>query len=361
LSATAGLGRTARALRLSAGGPAALVLSSHRPPERLGLDAPRLDFVELAAALGASLSYPPQRLGPIGRIERRSGMSFSHALQARRERSTEVFVSLSEGVGLPLATLDRGATPHVMVAHNLLRPRMRAYSRLTRSLARVDRVVVLSRSQADFLRECQSVAPERIRFVHDKVDHRFWAAQGASTDGSVVSVGRESRDYATLVAATRPLDVPTVIVAGSLWADAARAGAGEHVSFRGGLSFPELRDLYDRAAVAVVPLHGGERFAAGVNAVMEAMAMGKALIVTDTPGIADYVADGETARVVPAGDPAALRDVIAELLGDEHQRRRLGEGARAVIDGGRNLDGYVAALVEIVDEVRLEHDRGAGT
>ncbi len=337
------------------------MLTSHRPSADLGLDAPRIDFVELTAALGASLSYPASESSRLARIARRSGLTFGQALRARRA-GAGAFLSLTEGVGLPLAMLDRGHTPHVMVAHNMLRPRMRLYTQLMRSLNRVDRVVVLSRSHAHFLRDELGVAPERIRFVHDKVDHRFWAPRAAACDGTVLSVGRERRDYATLVEAVRPLGVATVIVAASLWSGAAAGDLGpqlDHVSCRGGLSFPELRDLYDRAAVVVVPLQGGQRYAAGVNTVMEAMAMGRALVVTDTPGIADYVVDAETARVVPAGDPPALRAVIAELLADEPQRRRLGDNARAVIEGGRNLDGYVSELARLVGESRAQ--RGLST
>ena len=82
--------------------------------------------------------------------------------------------------------------------------------------------------------------------------------------------------------------------------------------------------------------------------------MGRALVVTDTPGIADYVADGQTGRLVPAGDVAALRDVLSELLGDEAERRRLGANARAVVEDGRNLEGYVSALSELAGEARAE-------
>jgi len=76
------------------------------------------------------------------------------------------------------------------------------------------------------------------------------------------------------------------------------------------------------AALVVVPLRAGLQYAAGVNGVLKAMAMGKALIVFATPGIADYVEDRVTARLVPPGDTASLRGVVAELLADHEQARR---------------------------------------
>ena len=242
-----------------------------------------------------------------------------------------------------------------MLAHNMARPRIRAYSRITSSLRRIDLIVVLSRSHEAYLRDELGVHPDRLRFIHDKVDHRFWRPGSAPGDGSVLSVGLSSRDYGTLLEAARGLTAPTVIVASSLWADGGlpQARSNPDVTLVGGISFRELRTRYERAAVVVVPLHGNELYAAGVNAVLEAMAMGKALVVTRTPGIADYVVDGETARVVPAGDPLTLRRVLRELLDDEAQRVRLGANARAVIESGRNLDGYLTSLTGAVREISM--------
>jgi glycosyltransferase involved in cell wall biosynthesis len=335
---------------------ARLILSSTAPGDDAWQDreeAPRVDFVELARLLEARLSYPPTAHALLGGLERRLGLTLSQALHARRH-SASVWVSLSEGVGLPLATLDHGRTPHVMVAHNLMRPRMRAYARITRSLERIDRILVFSRSHEAYLRNELGVDGERVRFMHDKVDQRFWSAQGAAGDGSVLSVGRERRDYGVLLEAVRSPPVPTVIVASSLWASGGRtsmARADPHVTVLQGVSFRELRDHYDRAAVVVVPLRGQERYAAGVNSVQEAMAMGKAVIVTDTPGIADYVVDGETARVVPPADPQALRGVLKELLADDAERARLGANARAAIDSGRTLEDFLRTFSTAVREV----------
>jgi glycosyltransferase involved in cell wall biosynthesis len=340
----------------SPGERSTLVLSFHRPAG-LRLDAPRADFAELASSLGASVSFPPAPAGRLARIERKTGFGFNQALRARGA-GAEAFLSLSEGLGLPLATIDRARTPHVMVAHNMVRPRMRLYSQLTRSLGLLDRVVVLSRAHGDYIRDEVGLAPERIRFVQPAIDDRFWRPRGGAVDGTVVSVGGERRDYGTLVEAVRPLAAATVIVAGSQWSTTVgtdRSSHGDRVSFRSGLSFAELRDLYASAAVVVVPLIGGERYAAGVTGMLEAMAMGKALVMTRTPALAEFIVDGETVRLVPAGDPSALRGVLAELLADEPQRRRLGQNARALIEAEHCLDGYVTAVTRLVAEARAEH------
>ncbi|MDQ3701618.1 MAG: glycosyltransferase family 4 protein [Chloroflexota bacterium] len=316
--------------------------------------APRVDYLELTATLEAGLLYaPPPEVGRVEPLEARLGLDVRQGVAAAR-RGASVFVSWTEGVALPLAFADRGRTPHVALIHHALRRRTRLYEQATGFLRHIDRIVVLARSQERYLREQAKIPPERVRFIHDKVDHRFWTPLGRPSDGSVVSVGAEGRDYETLMAALQPIGVPTVVVASSLWVEANRrfeVDAPANVSVRSGLSFVALRELYDSAAVVVVPIRAGLQYAAGVNAVLEAMAMGKALIVSATPGIADYVEDGVTARLVPPGHPTRLRDVLVELLSDHQQRAALGARARSVVDAGRNLDGFVHALAGIAREV----------
>jgi glycosyltransferase involved in cell wall biosynthesis len=316
-------------------------------------EAPRIDYVELAKRLQGDVLYRRRARGAISALQRLTGLNWAQAADARRP-GYSVFVSLFEGIGIPLSLLDRGRTPHVLVAHNMVRKRHRAYQRATRYLERVDRIVVLARSHQRYLCDRFRIPPERVSFVHDKVDHRFWQPQGAIDGRYVLSVGQEQRDYATLTAAVGPLRVPTVVVPGSLWAPRAQALANQpsNVEVRGGLTYTQLRALYDAATIVVVPLYPGIEYAAGVNAVLEGMAMAKPVVVSATPGIADYVDDGETGLLVPPANADALRDALSNLLDDDAEASKLGANARRVVDHGLNLDRYVEGVAAIVEDVR---------
>ena len=62
---------------------------------------------------------------------------------------------------------------------------------------------------------------------------------------------------------------------------------------------------------------------------LEAMAAGLPVISTDLPtGVAEVNADGETGRVVPPGDVAALAGALREALADPALCRRWGEAGR---------------------------------
>lgn len=64
------------------------------------------------------------------------------------------------------------------------------------------------------------------------------------------------------------------------------------------------------------------------NKVFQAMAVGRAIVTADTPGVREVLSDGENALLVPPGDPAALAAALVRLGGDAELRARLGEGAR---------------------------------
>jgi glycosyltransferase involved in cell wall biosynthesis len=61
---------------------------------------------------------------------------------------------------------------------------------------------------------------------------------------------------------------------------------------------------------------------------LEAMRAGKAIVATDVGGTRNAVTDGESALVIPARKPEALRDAVLALRNDPALRSRLGARAR---------------------------------
>lgn len=65
------------------------------------------------------------------------------------------------------------------------------------------------------------------------------------------------------------------------------------------------------------------------NKAFQAIACGTPLVTADTPAARELLADGESALLVPPGDPAALAAAVARLAGDARLAARIGAGGRA--------------------------------
>lgn len=62
--------------------------------------------------------------------------------------------------------------------------------------------------------------------------------------------------------------------------------------------------------------------------VIEAMALGLPVVVTDSGGSRELVVEGQTGYVVPAGDADALAAALAKLMGNQEQRQAMGQAGR---------------------------------
>ena len=64
------------------------------------------------------------------------------------------------------------------------------------------------------------------------------------------------------------------------------------------------------------------------NKAFQALACGTPLITGDTPAARELLRDGESALLVPPGDPAALAGAVRRLAGDGELAERIGAGGR---------------------------------
>ena len=95
-------------------------------------------------------------------------------------------------------------------------------------------------------------------------------------------------------------------------------------------SFAALRELYDRSRFVVIPLHETDTDN-GTTSILEAMAMGKAVICSRVKGQTDVIREGVTGLFVPPGDARALREAITTLWCDPDRAREMGRKGREQI------------------------------
>ena len=192
---------------------------------------------------------------------------------------------------------------------------------------RADLLLPYSAHQAAAIARAWPKAAGRVQAVLAHVDCAFFAEAADQPDGPVLAVGDDvSRDYPTLLRAAEELGWPVAIRTRLI--SPGSALPPNVAVLAAALPFAAYRDLIASAAIVVLPLHPSG-YAGGVSALVQAMASGKAVVVTASPGIAEYVTHGVNALVVPCHDAAALQGAMRCLLDDAGLRRRLGAAARA--------------------------------
>ena len=149
-----------------------------------------------------------------------------------------------------------------------------------------------------------------------------------------------------IVGARAPAETGYYIELMKLWR---KLGLEDQVHFLGTRSFAGVREKYEEADIyvlAAVPASDGRRDVTP-NTVIEAMAMGLAVVSTRSGAIPELIEDGVSGVLVPPRDEVALADAMECLLGDGELRRRLGSAARHRAEERFDIEKNAARYAEL--------------
>jgi len=114
---------------------------------------------------------------------------------------------------------------------------------------------------------------------------------------------------------------------------------------------------WSRCLFGVAPSIGPEPCA---TVVMEAMAFGKPMIVTNIGGMPDLVADGRTGLIVRPNDPIALAKAMNIFLANSDMRCRMGENCRDWVEKLRART-VVDRIVRVYEALKRNQSAFAGS
>jgi glycosyltransferase involved in cell wall biosynthesis len=349
---------------------------------------PRRDFAVLRDVLGATvLDHTAVERSPTARaIARGAGVAVAQAwLALRARRAYDVIISDGEHIGIPLACLlklHRARVAHVVIGHRIGAAKKRPFFRLLKVQSHISRIALHAQRQFDIGRADLGIPADQMALIPYQVDVEFWRPRIAVQEERLIcSAGLEFRDYATLLRATEGLDAQVVIGAASHWSKRRSGAQLAHCPPNvrvDAFDYLALRELYARSAIVVIPLEDTD-FQAGVTTILEAMSMGKAVVVTHTQGQTDVVEDrravtrGRHPRrrplsflrsfarqagldlepsgfYVPPGDADALRQALVYLLDHPAERRRLGMAGRRTVERLATVDQFAARMRDLVEQ-----------
>lgn len=315
---------------------------------------PQMDYYALQAELDADLAdyaVLDADRRPLVRLACKLGKDVGLAMHGfLRCGDYDVIYSNGENVSIPLAALFglvRQRPRHVLIGHHLSPKKKRPFLRALHP--QMDAVFVYARTQYEYAQQALGIPAWKLHLIPFHADHRFYHPMHVPIRNMICSAGLEWRDYPTMIEAVRDLDVEVCLAAASPWSKHKNETAGRtlppNVSARR-YNYAELRQLYAESRLVVVPLYDND-FQAGVTTLLEAMAMGKAVIVTRTVGQRDVIEDGENGVYVPPRDPAAMRAAILRLLNNPQEAARLGKNARKTIEENMTLDHWVQRIATV--------------
>lgn len=128
-----------------------------------------------------------------------------------------------------------------------------------------------------------------------------------------------------------------------------RLDLSDCVEFLGPLPLPRVIECYRRADIFVLPCVVAKDGSNDIspNALLEAMAMGLAVVSTTITAIPELVEHGVSGILAPPKDSVALAQAIGGLIGDSGLRRRLGENARKRIEKRFDVRANIRSYVEL--------------
>jgi glycosyltransferase involved in cell wall biosynthesis len=223
-----------------------------------------------------------------------------------------------------------------------------------RALRAADLVVADTRANADYLADVAGLSSERVRvcFVgaEERVFRPGWSPQEPFT---CLFVGKliPLHGVETILAAARATPELPFQLVGSGQLEPLLESRPGNVEWIRWVEYDRLPDELHRAGCALGIFGTSDKARRVIpNKAFQALACGTPLVTADTPGARELLADGESALLVPLGDPEALADALRRLATDPELARALGAAGRATYEAHASEDVLGRRWRELLEE-----------
>jgi glycosyltransferase involved in cell wall biosynthesis len=119
-----------------------------------------------------------------------------------------------------------------------------------------------------------------------------------------------------------------------------------NVNYLSGISDKSLLETYQNADILLMPLTD----ATANNGILEGMACGIPIVVTDVGGIKDYV-DDCFARLLPLHDVEAMIESVITLSNDNEMRKSMGQLARLKAEEKFSWKNIATRMIDLYDSI----------
>lgn len=267
---------------------------------------------------------------PLSAISRRLKIELFQPLKALGKRhSCDMIVSHSYNSGFVFSLMrslfSERLPPHVVIDIGCLNGGRRGrlnMAVLRFALRSVSGLVYHSSVNESFYSECVPGMKRKLVPYGEDLDF-FKPLERPSAGDYALSIGYHKRDYGTLVEAWKKIDFPLRII-GNPGVDTAGLS---RIRPMAGMSILELRDQIHDSRFVVLPVEESP-YSVGQMTFAQCMAMGKPIVVTDVPGLADYAVDGLNCLKVGPRMPGDIVEKVGRIINDSGLAKSLSSNAR---------------------------------
>jgi len=160
----------------------------------------------------------------------------------------------------------------------------------------------------------------------------------------IVSAGRSNRDYKTLATAAENLPYKFIIICDGLNIPNCPA----NVEIVSGCYGKDYIDILRGAELVVIPLVD-QGISAGQMVLLQAMALGKAVVITKVKANVDYLCHNKTAYTVRARDVDELRMAIVKLMENNKLRGKISKQGNMYYSENHTFEKYVKNIALIFE------------
>lgn len=218
----------------------------------------------------------------------------------------------------------------------------------------IDGIIYHTSKQRTYYENYYPWLVKRSQFIRFGTDLEFFSPdrlkKSSDSGRYIICVGYHKRDWDTLIEAYKKLktDVKLKLV-GKI------DKRYEHISGIEQLQFLPINELISQiynALFCVLPLEY-LNYSFGQMTLMQQMALGKLVVVSNVPSVMDYVRDRETALLYQAANVKDCRKKMLEALQNKNLRERIGQNARKYLLSECN-EKIMAQQIEQYIKKRLE-------
>ncbi|OGU58420.1 MAG: hypothetical protein A2V66_10565 [Ignavibacteria bacterium RBG_13_36_8] len=191
-------------------------------------------------------------------------------------------------------------------------------------------IIYHSKVQLQYYKKHFNSLLPNIQYIPFGVDTDFFSPMDVNEENIIVAFGFKKRDYITLCHAwelLKPTNVTLKIIGIKTPPVMGLRELPNGVDIYDAMSIDDLKNVIARALFIAIPLPY-YNYSYGQMSLLQSMSMGKAVIITKTPGVIDYVRDNVDALFVRPYDVDDMKEKISHLLRHPDKVREIGDRAR---------------------------------